>query len=115
MKLALISNGLASAGVKEVANWVTFLNEHWHDVPFVQFLHHWENVVFSLFAASLLITVSFLATRKKSLIPHPLQNAAELAVESLDNLVTGIIGPRGRAHTPFIGTLFFFILRVKRT
>jgi F-type H+-transporting ATPase subunit a len=110
MKFSFVSHGLASAGVKEVSNWVTFLNEHWGNVSFVQFLHHWENVVFSLLAASLLITVSFLATRKKSLIPNPLQNAAELAVESLDNLVTGIIGPRGRAHTPFIGTLFFFIL-----
>jgi F-type H+-transporting ATPase subunit a len=101
---------IASAGVKEVANWVTVLNEYFHNVPFVQFLHHWENVVFSLTAALFLIIVSFLATRKIEMIPNVLQNVAELAVESLDNLVTGIIGPKGRAHTPFIGTLFFFIL-----
>ncbi len=101
---------IASGDVKEVANWVTLLAEYFHEVPLVQFLHHWENVVFSLTAAILLIVVSAFAVRKSTLIPHPLQNAVELAVESLDQLVAGVIGPKGRAHTPFIGTLFFFIL-----
>lgn len=110
MTFSIVSHGLASAGIKEVSNWITLLNEYWGNVSFIRFLHHWENVIFSLFAAFLLISVSFLATRKKSLVPAPLQNVVELAVESLDNLVTGIIGPKGRAHTPFIGTLFFFIL-----
>src|SRR3989338_8212106 len=104
------SHFIASTGVKEVANWITVLDEFFHDVPIVQFLHHWENVVFSLTAAFFLITVSFLATRKTSLIPGPLQNAVEIAVESLDQLVAGILGPKGRAHTPFIGTLFLFII-----
>jgi F-type H+-transporting ATPase subunit a len=106
----LLSNVIASGGVKEVANWITVLNEHFHDVPAVQFLHHWENVVFSLIAVSFLIIVSFLATRKVALVPSGLQNVTELAVESLDNLVTGIIGPKGRKYTPFIGTLFFYVL-----
>lgn len=100
----------ASEGLKELANWITLLNERWHDVPFVHFLHRWENVVFSLTASLFLIVLSLIATRKKSLIPGPLQNALELAVESLDNLVVGVIGPRGRAHVPFIGTLFLYIL-----
>ena len=104
------SNFIAAAGVKEVANWVTALNEYFPAVPWVQFLHHCENVVFSLTAAGFLILVGFLATRKKSLIPSGVQNAVEFAVESLDNLVVGIIGPKGRQHTPFVGTLFFFIL-----
>lgn len=104
------SHGAAQEGLKELANWITILNERWHDVGLVQFLHHWENVVFSLTAAFFLIVLSFFATRKKLLIPHPLQNVLELAVESLENLVTGMIGPRGRAYVPFIGTLFFYIL-----
>lgn len=101
--------GEKSEGLKELANWITLLSEHWH-TPFTGFLHHWENVVFSLMAAAFLIGISFLATRKKSLIPTPLQNAVEMAAESLDNLVTGIIGPKGRAYVPFIGTLFLYIL-----
>lgn len=106
----LASNFISTAGVKEVANWVTVLHEYFPGIPWVQFLHHWENVVFSLTAAGFLIFVGFLATRRKSLVPHGIQNVVELAVETLDNLVVGITGPKGRQHTPFIGTLFFFIL-----
>lgn len=100
----------AHQGLKELANWITVLNDYFPDVSFVHFLHQWENVVFSLTAALFLIALSFLATRNKTLIPGPLQNALELAVESLENLVVGIIGPRGRAYVPFIGTLFLYIL-----
>ncbi len=100
----------AHEGLKELANWITLVNEYWHDASFAHFLHRWENVVFSLTAGFFLIGLSFLATRKKSLIPHPLQNTLELAVESLENLVTGIIGPKGRQYVPFIGTLFLYIL-----
>ena len=104
------AHGATQEGLKELANWVTLLNERWHDVAFVRFLHHWENVVFSLIAALFLVVLSFFATRNKSLIPHPLQNLLELAVESLENLVTGMIGSRGRSYVPFIGTLFLYIL-----
>lgn len=97
-------------GLKELANFITLLNDFFHDIPFVHFLHRWENVVFSLLAGVSLIGISFFATRKKTMIPGPLQNGLELAVESLENLVTGIIGPRGRAYVPFIGTLFLYIL-----
>lgn len=97
-------------GLKELANWITLLNHYFHDVPFVHFLHQWENVVFSLIAGMTLVTISFFAVRKRTLIPGPLQNAMEYAVESLENLVVGIIGPRGQAYLPFIGTLFLYIL-----
>src|SRR3989344_9681077 len=94
------SQGASQEGLKELANWVTLLNESWHGST-AHFLHQWENVIFSLTAALFLVGISFLATRKKSRVPTPLQNAVELAVESLDNLITGIIGPRGRAYVPF--------------
>ena len=97
-------------GLKELGNWITLANEHWHEVPFIHFLHLWENVIFSLIAAFFLMGFSFLAVRKKSLVPGPLQNALEMGVEALDNMVTGMIGPKGRAYVPFIGTLFFYIL-----
>ncbi len=100
----------AQEGLKELGNFITVLNDYFHDVPFVHFLHKWENVVFSIIAGMILITISFFATRKKTLIPGPLQNALELAVESLETLVVGTIGLRGRAYVPFIGTLFLYIL-----
>ncbi len=103
------AHGTSQEGLKELANWITLVNEHSHG-SVAHFLHHWENVVFSLSAALFLVGISFFATRKKSLVPTPLQNALELAVESLDNLITGILGPRGRAYVPFTGTLFLYIL-----
>lgn len=110
LQTATAAHGHAQEGLKELANWITLLNDYFHEVPFVHFLHQWENIIFSLTAGFFLIVVSFFATRKKTLIPGPLQNALEYAVESLENLVTGIIGPRGRAYVPFIGTLFLYIL-----
>src|SRR3989338_10559386 len=107
---AAASHEAAHEGLKELANWITLVNERWHHVPFLNVLHQLENVVFSLTAAFFLIILSFFATRKKSLIPGPLQNVLELAVESFENLVTGIMGPRGRAYVPFIATLFIYIL-----
>ncbi len=104
------AHGASEEGLKELANFITLLNDYFHDVPFVHFLHQWENVVFSLLAGLFLITVSFFAVRKKTLIPGPLQNALEYAVEALENLVVGIIGARGRTYVPFIGTLFLYIL-----
>ena len=106
---AVTTHGKAQEGLKELANWVTLVNEYSHGT-LAHFLHHWENVIFSLTAAFVLIAVSFFSTRKKSLIPTPLQNILELAIESFDNLVTGIIGPKGRSYVPFIGTLFLYIL-----
>ncbi len=105
-----VGHQVTQEGLKELANWITLLNHYFHDVPLVHFLHQWENVVFSLIAGMTLVTISFFAVRKKTLIPGPLQNAIEYAVESLENLVVGIIGPRGQTYLPFIGTLFFYIL-----
>ncbi len=107
---AQAAHGAPQEGLKELANFITLLNDFFHDIPFIHFLHQWENVVFSLIAGLFLVVVSFFAVRKKTLIPGPLQNALEYAVESLENMVVGIIGPRGKAYVPFIGTLFLYIL-----
>jgi F-type H+-transporting ATPase subunit a len=47
--------------------------------------------------------------RRPSLLPRGGQNVLELLVEGIDQFVQGVIGPAGRAHTPFIGTLFLYI------
>ena len=96
-------------GVPEVPNIITILNERWGEVSFIKFLHHWENIVFAGLIILSLIIIAYLATRKKNIIPGRLQSLAEMAVEGLDNLVCGIIGPGGRRYTPFIGTLFIYI------
>ncbi len=68
--------------------------------------------VTTMWAIILVLTVvSALATRRLKEVPGPLQNALELALEKLEGLYTGILGPeRTRQYFPFLGTLFIFIV-----
>jgi F-type H+-transporting ATPase subunit a len=51
------------------------------------------------------------ARRREDLIPRGLQNFAEWAVESLQNLVEGVAGKeKARRFLPLVATLFVFIL-----
>lgn len=94
----------------EPPNIILLLHHYFPQSPIVEFLHHFENPFFSAIAIFILVFVARQATRKTQLIPGKLQNLVETAVESLDNFVTGVMGPAGRRFTPFIGTLFLYIL-----
>ncbi len=48
-------------------------------------------------------------TRKREMIPGPVQNVIELLVSALDDFVQGLLGLEGRHFVPFIGTLFLYI------
>ena len=100
----------AHQGAPELPNFVTLLYDKYGKVAFVKFLHHWENIIFSLLIVLIISLVAYLASRKSTLIPGKLQNFVEMAVEGLDNFICGILGPRGRRFTPFLGTLFIYIL-----
>lgn len=106
-------NLMAAAGglaALEPPNIITLLNHYAPPSKVIEFLHHFENPIFSGVAIFLLVFVARQATRRPQLVPGKLQNLVEMAVEALDNFVTGVIGPRGRRFTPFIGTLFLYIL-----
>lgn len=94
----------------ELPNLITLLAQAFKGSIFIQRLISWENIIFSLVIIIILSAFSYLASRKPKLIPSGLQNAAEALVEGLDNFVRSIIGPKGRKYTPFIGTLFIYIL-----
>ncbi|NIN01006.1 MAG: F0F1 ATP synthase subunit A [candidate division Zixibacteria bacterium] len=100
----------APEGAPELPNFITFLYHQFGEVALVAFLHHWENVIFSWLVVIILCIVAYLAYRKRSIMPGKLQNAVEMVVEALDNFVCGILGPQGRKYTPFLGTLFVYIL-----
>ena len=100
----------ASAAMPEVGNLITLLNSWFEHNPIIHFLHQWENPFYSLVAASLILFVFSFAIRKRSLIPGRLQSFAEITIEWLDSIVFEIIGHRGREFTPFIATIFVFIL-----
>ena len=70
----------------------------------------WENVIFSLFIVLIISLVAYLASRKPKMIPGRLQNALEAVAGGLDNFICGVLGEKGRRYTPFIGTLFIYIL-----
>ncbi len=100
----------AHEGAPELPNFITLLYDKYGKVAFVKFLHHWENIIFSLLIVIVISIVAYLASRRSTLIPGKLQNLVEMAVEGLDNFICGILGPRGRRFTPFLGTLFIYIL-----
>ncbi len=100
----------AHVGHPELPTFITLLAEHFKDNSFVQFLYVWQNVVYALIIVVVLSLLAFFATRKTSRVPNRLQNAAEIIVGGLDDFVCGILGPKGRKYTPFVGTLFIYIL-----
>ncbi|MBF0483434.1 MAG: F0F1 ATP synthase subunit A [Candidatus Omnitrophica bacterium] len=100
----------ATSGVPELPDILRLLAELYPNNPVLHQLYKWENLVYSLFIISILLIITFFATRKMTLVPHNSQNAVEAIVEGIDNFICGIMGPQGRKYTPFIGTLFLYIL-----
>lgn len=99
--------------VPELPNLVTILHhlfEH-HPVlgPVVRFLHQWENAFFAGLVILCWSVVAWLVARRPQWIPSRPQAFVETIIEGLDSFVASMLGPHGRAHTPFIGTLFIYI------
>ncbi len=97
-------------GVPEVPNFITLLYYQFHDKRWAQFLHIWENVIFSILLALLIFIFAFLAIRRKSWIPTGWQNLCELFVEQLNRLISDVLGGEAKTYLPFLGTLFIYIL-----
>ncbi|MCK4857746.1 MAG: F0F1 ATP synthase subunit A [candidate division Zixibacteria bacterium] len=72
--------------------------------------HVWENVIYGFVVLLLLCVVSMRVYRRRKLVPGKLQNVAEMAVEGLDSFFHSIIGKHSRPFTPFLGTLFIYVL-----
>jgi F-type H+-transporting ATPase subunit a len=94
----------------EFPNFIALAAEMSGDNALGHFLHSWESAIYSLFIIFLLGLVAYFATRKPQTIPGRLQSVAEFFVTFMDDFVCSILGPRGRKFTPFIGTLFIYIL-----
>lgn len=107
--LAVTEAGAEPKGAPEVPNIITLLSARFPEVPLVEFLHHWENVIYAFIVAAGLSVLAYIATRHRTMIPGRLQNLFEMAVQSLDEFFAGILGPEGRRFTPFLGTLFLYI------
>jgi len=99
-----------NTAVPELPDIFAILAEKFPANPFLKFIYLWEHVSFSLVIVLILGILSYFACRKKSLVPGRLQAAFEIVVAGLDDFVCGIMGPKGRRFTPFVGTLFIYIL-----
>jgi F-type H+-transporting ATPase subunit a len=96
--------------IPELPNIVSLLAGHLKNPALAHYLIRWENVIYSLFIVVFLSLVGILASRQNKMIPSGLQNIAEFFASGVDDFVCGILGTQGRRYTPFIGTLFIYIL-----
>jgi F-type H+-transporting ATPase subunit a len=95
--------GLEFPPISHVVEWPTLFG----DGPFG------VNKVIVLMWTSAIIafSVMYLGGRKKALVPTGVQNVAEMAVDFVeDGIVMQTMGPEGLKYTPFLITLFTFIL-----
>ena len=83
---------------------------HFLPEPAAKALEGYENLIFGVLVILILSSIFFAASRNMKLIPGRLQSACEAVVEGLNGFVCGIIGPEGKKYTPFLGTLFLYIL-----
>jgi F-type H+-transporting ATPase subunit a len=84
----------------------------WPDIFFKDTAFAVNKVVLIMWVSALLAIVLFIAgSRKRALVPSGVQNVAESIIDFVDNsIVMETIGPDGRKFTPFLTTLFTFIL-----
>ena len=95
--------------IPEIPNFVTLLGRQWHGHPLVTLLHHWENFAFASIVGLTLCWLAWRYGRTPAQIPQGGQNVLEVFVDAVDQFVQSVIGPGGRRHVPFIGSLFLYI------
>ena len=72
--------------------------------------YHWINIIYAAVVSLILSWIVVSVYAKRQLIPGKMQNAVEMAVESMYNFLYSILGKDAKRFLPFLGTLFFYIL-----
>lgn len=94
----------------ELPDFLAILAGKFKDNLIFKYLYLWEHVVYSLIIVFLVLVFSYFVFRRPKAIPGRLQNLGEVIFGGIDDFVCGILGQKGRKFTPFIGTLFIYIL-----
>ncbi len=94
----------------ELPNVIAIIAQHFAGTAFGGFLLRWENTLYAVLVSLLIVVLTWLATRKLSRLPTPAQNVAEAVFGGIDDFVCSVLGPQGRRHVPFVGTLFIYII-----
>ncbi len=93
----------------EMLNWIKLTARAFAPSAFSEFLEKWEKAISSFVVIALIAIIVLIITRDTRLVPGRAQAALEVLITGLDDVVQGVMGPRGRAYTPFLGTVFIYI------
>jgi F-type H+-transporting ATPase subunit a len=74
------------------------------------FANHWVNVIFAFGVGLFLSLIAARVYATRQMIPGKLQNAVEMLIESMYNFFESILGKEAKVYTPYLGSLFFYIL-----
>lgn len=94
------------------------------EFPPIDELFRWKDIVFAdtpfainktsllvLISTTLILVIFIGGTRRMKLVPSGLQNVIEATYQFIDNGITrDVIGPDAARFTPFLGSLFLFVL-----
>jgi F-type H+-transporting ATPase subunit a len=81
---------------------LSFLNLAFPGIP--------THVTYTWLVMAFLIIIAFLATRRLSITPGPVQNVMEVIIDAFHNLLMDTMGHEGKRFFPLIATLGLFIL-----
>jgi len=94
----------------ELPHLIEFLHIYFAG-PFVNFLFEYKDVIFGFLVLIFLCMVAARVYARRSIHPGGLQNLVEMIVEGFQDFFVSILGDKwGRHFTPFLGTLFLYIL-----
>ena len=79
-------------------------------VQFAGLTFNWETLEMTWITMAIVLLIAFLATRSLKLVPSGWQNVVEMVVTALAEQSDAMLGKRGQFLSPFIVTLFLFLL-----
>ncbi len=105
----------AHGGIPHLTNWLTLVigllrGDEGQPAPAASFLERFLNPIFSLVGAVALMIFFMRVYTRRSQEPTRLQVAVEIIMGGIYGLFETVLGSAARRYTPYLGTLFFFIL-----
>lgn len=100
----------AVQGVSEMPHFLSLLRKYYGHVDWNDFIEEWENIIFALLIGVIISAIFYYGAKNRELIPTGFSNFLESFVESFQKFIIAIMGPRGKAFVPFLGTIFIYIL-----
>jgi len=104
------AHGEEGGGEQHLPNWLTILNDWAPNNPVVHWLHENEFLVFAWVAGLVFFAIILIFMKRDALVPGPIQNGIEWVVESMEDVVGGMLGKHTHRYFPFIMAIFFYIL-----